>query len=147
MLNIGHKISVNVCNLCVNDRAMELPVVVYKEFVKYIFQTFQDFPEFKTNTILQSKHGSCRECYNEHDVAYLSLCSVPTHRFYEFAVLYQLPFVFDLVGCHPRLDLVSKTLGDQKKKRERNIAGEAERERQRHISEYMQRLVFNSHGW
>lgn len=28
---------------------------------------FQDFPEFRTDTILQSQPGSCRECYNEHD--------------------------------------------------------------------------------
>lgn len=44
------------------------------------------------------------------------LCSDSTHRFYEFTVVHQVPLVFDLVGCHPRLDLVSKTLEDQKKR-------------------------------
>lgn len=61
----------------------------------------------------------------------MSPTSAPTHRFYEFAVLDELPFVFDLVGCHPRLDLVSKTLREQsekEKKREKRGRGQIQAE-------------------
>lgn len=53
----------------------------------------------------------------EGEEVHLHLRSASTHRFYEFAVFHQVPLVFDLVGRQPRLDLVSKTLEDQKKKR------------------------------
>lgn len=63
-----------------------------------------------------------------------------THRFYEFTVVHQVPLVFDLVGCHPRLDLVSETLEDQKK---RNGGSQSGGGRKREGGGHMQRLVFN----
>lgn len=81
---------------------------------------------------------------NTMAATYLSLARSPTHRFYEFTVLHQLPFVFDLVGCHPRLDLVSKTLGGGGAEEERG-GEEVERGRQRkryiHIIGVTQNLV------
>lgn len=71
--------------------------------------------------------------------------SASTHRFYEFTVVHQVPLVFDLVGCHPRLDLVPKTLEDQKNKNGGSQSGGGrERERDRNRDERMQRLGFNS---
>lgn len=66
--------------------------------------------------------------------------SASTHRFYEFTVVHQVPLVFDLVGCHPRLDLIPKTL-DQKNK---NGGRAEEAERERDGDEHMQRLGFSS---
>lgn len=69
----------------------------------------------------------------EDDVVHL--CSDSTHRFYEFTVVHQVPLVFDLVGCHPRLDLVSETLEDQKKRNGGSQSGGGrKRERERGVS-------------
>lgn len=84
-----------------------------------------------------TKHHFRREGVLDEDGLVLPH-SAFTHRFYEFTVVHQVPLVFDLVGCHPRLDLVPKTLEDQKNKnggsqsgggRERGREKEGERER------------------
>lgn len=52
---------------------------------KTIFKTFQ------SSELTQSSRadlGPAGSVIMNMTVAYLSLCSVPTHRFYEFAVLY-----------------------------------------------------------